>query len=69
MSINIGDGNKIKNSTISDNSVINSESKEKSWVEKHPVLIGVITAIVSGVVLKLAFWDEIVQVINKILGE
>lgn len=69
MAINIGDGNKIKNSTISDNSVINNKSKEKnSLAEKHPILIGVIIAIVAGVILELAFWDEIIQAINKILG-
>ena len=69
MAINIGDGNKIKNSTISDNSVINNKSKEKkSWAEKHPILIGVIIAIVAGVILELAFWDEIIQAINMILG-
>lgn len=69
MTINIGDRNKIKNSTISNNNTVtNRESKEKNWAEKHPVLVGIIIAIVSGVILELAFWDEIIQVINKISG-
>ena len=69
MSINIGDNNKIENSTISDNSIVNIETKQrKNWAEKHPLIIGIIVAVVAGLILELAFWDEFLQFLNSFLG-
>lgn len=68
MSIHIGDKNKIKNSVIAENSTFSNKKDKKSWAEKHPVIIGIIVAVIAGVILELAFWDQIVGFINKLFG-
>ena len=85
MSIRIGNGNKIKKTTISSNnesgdSVIgdqneikksaigvnltDSETQGRSWVQRHPIITGIIIAVIAGVIvgviLKFGFWDKII---------
>lgn len=59
----IGDQNEIQKSVIGDNKT-GSEKQKKTWVEKHPIIVGIIIAVVAGVILKFAFWDEIVSLIG-----
>lgn len=66
MAINIGDNNKIQRSTISENSKIENK-EQKNRAEKHPVIVGIIIAVVSGIILKFTIWDEIVCFINQLL--
>lgn len=89
MSIHIGNGNKIKDSVISDNkhggSVIGDQNNIKksvigdvntvpekprqSWVKKHPLISGIIIAVIagviSGVILKFEFWDKVISLIGR----
>ncbi|MCC8066942.1 MAG: hypothetical protein LIO80_11400 [Lachnospiraceae bacterium] len=62
MSVNIGDGNKIKNSTIAekvDNSGTETNSR-KRFYDKHPVICGLIISFVVGFVLLFSFWENII---------
>jgi hypothetical protein len=60
MSINIGDHNKIKNSTIQEiNGDVLKESK-KNFAERHPVLISVAVSITVGFLMLFHFWQDIV---------
>lgn len=67
MSINIGNGNKIKNSVISEG-VINVESNNKkdNFFQKHPVIAAIIATVVGGVILLFGFWGNIVDWIEGI---
>lgn len=57
-SINIGDNNKISKSQISYKT--HTESSKKNFVEKHPILISIITGIITGFILLFSFWENIV---------
>ena len=89
MSIHIGNGNKIKDSVISDNtrggsvvgdqnnikkSVIGGDNTEpenqrQSWVKKHPMISGIIIAVIAGVIagviLKFEFWNKVISMIGR----
>ena len=54
MSIHIGDNNKIIKSTFNDG------EKNKSWAEKHPVLISLLCSLVIGFIMLFSFWNDIV---------
>lgn len=61
-SINFGDGNKFKNTTIAStisNSSTPSESK-KTFAEKHPFLLNVLAGLLTGFIFLFAFWEKIV---------
>lgn len=59
-SVQIGDGNKIKNSTIA-GSVQNQPNDRHSFFESHPLLTGVLSAVVAGIILMFTFWNDIVK--------
>ena len=59
MGIKIGNDNKIKDSTIAENSVVVTTGQKKNWAERHPIVIGLIIALVSGFILSFSFWDKI----------
>ena len=62
-SIKIGNGNKIYDSIIT-NQVQEATSPKKTFWEKHPILTGVIIAVIAGVILMFSFWGEIVTFIE-----
>lgn len=68
MGIKIGDGNKIQNSTISEN--VNSgteiKSNNKNWFERHPFLVSVLASIIGGFIMLFRFWDKIVLFIENL---
>lgn len=64
-SINIGDGNKIKGSTIA-NKVVNTSENKKTFYEKHPVVCGFLVSLIAGVVALFSFWSEIVKFIEGV---
>lgn len=69
MSINIGDKNKIKKSTIGHQYGSNSSTKEKvknSFSEKHPILVSFIVSLVVGFILLFSFWKNIVGWIENL---
>lgn len=59
-SVQIGDGNRIKNSTIG-NSVQNQKEDHHSFFRDHPVLTGIVTAVIAGALLMFSFWQDIVK--------
>lgn len=67
MGIKIGNNNKIKNSTISENLTIENDNKE-NWFQKHPVVTGILSAVVAGFVLMFSFWSDLVEFIQKFIG-
>ena len=58
-SINIGNNNKIKNSQIAHNIYKNTD--EKNFAEKHPIIVSLITGLITGFILLFSFWDKIVN--------
>lgn len=62
MSVQIGDNNKINNSTIAEKIETNHEELEKkTFFEKHPVLCGFLISLAAGVVLLFSFWGRIIS--------
>ena len=59
MGISIGNGNKIKNSTIAGN-IKNKENKNR-FSDKHPIICSFVISIITGVVLLFSFWNSIVK--------
>lgn len=59
----IGDQNQIKKSTIGGNHT-DSERQRQTWVQEHPIITGIIIAVIAGVIvgviLKFGFWDKII---------
>lgn len=58
-SINIGDNNKIKSSQIAHH--INKNTDEKNFAEKHPIIVSLITGLITGIILLFSFWDRIIN--------
>ena len=60
MSIKIVDNNKIKKSTIIDNSdsTIKKTTKE-TFANRHPILIGIICSIIASIIMMFTFWDNV----------
>lgn len=72
MGIRIGNNNKIKNSVIAEKSIITEnkfEVKERqSFLQKHPVITGVIVSILAGLILMFSFWQDFIKFIEKLFG-
>ena len=73
MGIQIGDNNKIKNVTISENCEITEMSHklgseepnvEKRLNDKHPILAAIFVAVIAGVILMFRFWENLVSFIQ-----
>lgn len=64
-SIKFGNGNRICDSTIA-GLVQEAISPKKTFWEKHPILTGVIGAVIAGVILMFSFWEKIVTFIEEI---
>lgn len=64
-SINIGDGNTIKDSTIA-NKVVNTSENKKSFYDKHPVICDLLISLVAGIVLLFSFWSKIIEFIEGV---
>lgn len=68
MSIKIGDNNKIKKSNIIDynNSTVSSKDTPKeSFVNRHPILIGIGCSIIASIIMMFGFWDKISEFIKN----
>jgi hypothetical protein len=64
MAIKIGNNNKIKNSNIVQGNDIdvnlNSKDTTKmSFSNRHPIIMGIITSIISSIILMIPFWDKV----------
>ena len=64
-SVKIGGGNKICDSTIA-SLVQEASSPKKTFWEKHPILTGVIGAVIAGAILMFSFWEKIVAFIEGV---
>ncbi|MBF1361477.1 MAG: hypothetical protein HXM76_06440 [Mogibacterium diversum] len=64
-SVKIGDGNIICDSTIA-SPIQGTASPKKTFWGKHPILKGVIVAVIAGAVLKFSFWEKIVAFIEEV---
>ena len=65
-SVTIGNGNKIKGSTIAgeiDNYSVNTPEKKSFFVD-HPVLSAVIAGVIVAFVMMFSFWEKIVDFIE-----
>lgn len=69
-SINIGDGNKIKNSTLigqNYQSKTDEMKSKKSFIENHPLLINIIISLIIGLLLMFSFWEDLINWIERLL--
>lgn len=70
MSINIGDNNKMRNVSISENSKCefaegeNKACERKNFAARYPVISGIFIAVVAGLILMLGFWDKLIALIE-----
>lgn len=64
-SVKIGNGNTICDSTIA-SLVQEAVSPKKTFWKKHPLLLGVIGAVIAGVILTFSFWGKIVAFIEGV---
>ncbi len=62
MAINIGNNNKIQNSVINDGDLhIPVENNlNKKWVERHPLITGILVSLFVGLILMFSFWSELI---------
>ncbi|QSX09519.1 hypothetical protein J0B03_05500 [Alkalibacter rhizosphaerae] len=60
MGIKIGDGNRLKKVIISKGDV-NYGGSKKNFFQRHLIITGVIIAVVAGIILRFAFWDEFIS--------
>lgn len=68
MPINIGNGNKIKKSKIIDNSTINSPPAKENFFKSHPVITGIIIALLVSLITALGFWQQILEFLANFRG-
>ena len=61
MGINIGNGNKIKNSTIAEKIDGKYSSEKKKFNERHPWIFNLITSFIIGFALLFHFWENIIK--------
>lgn len=64
-SINIGDGNTIKDSTIA-NKLVNASENKKTFYDKHPVICGFLISLAAGIVLLFSLWSKIIEFIEGV---
>lgn len=62
MGIHIGNNNRFKNVTIAEKMNINSD--QKTFSEKHPILIGIFCSFVVGILLLFHFWEDVIGFIE-----
>ncbi|MCC1486764.1 hypothetical protein LB312_05755 [Bacillus tropicus] len=67
MSIQIGNKNKIKNSSIGHQYNATTSTEEKSFAERHPIIVSFLVSLVVGVILLFSFWKPIVEWIENLL--
>lgn len=63
-SVRIGDGNRINKSTIGSDVDASSPAERKNFWNNHPLLVGIIGAVVAGFILMFSFWGNIVEFIE-----
>lgn len=66
-SVRIGDGNKINKSVIGSDVDISNPPEKKSFWNDHPLLVGIVGAVIAGVILMFSFWESIVAFIEGLL--
>lgn len=64
-SIQIGNGNSFRDTTIASH-VHKSDASPKTFWEKHPILVGVVGAVIAGVILMFSFWDKLIMFIEEV---
>lgn len=66
MGIQIGNGNKIKNSNIAENiNGVPVTNENKRFYDKHPWIAGIIISSVVAFIFLFSFWDNIVDLIER----
>ncbi len=66
MGIQIGNGNKIKNSNIAENiNEVPVTDEKKRFYDKHPWIAGIIISSVVAFIFLFSFWDNIIALIER----
>lgn len=65
MGIHIGNGNKIKNSTIAENIEGSSSFEKKRFYDKHPWISGIIISSIVAFIFLFHFWENIIALIER----
>lgn len=61
MSVNIGNNNKIQNSTIAEQINTGQIPEKKRFYDKHLIICGFLISLVAGVAVLFPFWTEMVN--------
>lgn len=61
MSVNIGNNNKIQNSTIAEQINTGQIPEKKRFYDKYPIICGFLISLVAGVAVLFSFWTEMVN--------
>ena len=61
MGINIGNGNKIKNSNIAEKIEGDLSGGKRKFYEKHPWISGLVISFVVGFLLLFHFWENVIN--------
>ena len=65
MGIQIGNGNKIKNSSIAEKIEGNYSSEKKRFYDKHPWISSLTISFIIGFALLFHFWENIINWIER----
>lgn len=61
MAIHIGNGNKIKNTTIAERIENSKKEENDSFYNRHPVLCAILISFFVGFLLMFGFWKDIIE--------
>ena len=65
MGIQIGDGNKIKNTIIAEKIEVSPTMKNKRFCDRHPWVFSFLISLLVGIFLMFSGWDNIITWIER----
>lgn len=65
MSIHIGNGNEIKNTTIAEKIEMSGSENKSTFYNRHPVICSILISLVVGFLLLFGFWKDIITFIEE----
>jgi hypothetical protein len=68
LKIKIGDKNKISKSEIGHKYVStngNDSNKKKSFINRHPIIVSILTSLLASFILLFSFWGHVISWIEN----
>lgn len=67
MGIRIGNGNKIKKTTIAEKIEVITPNKKERFYDKHPWISAILVALITGIILLFSFWETIIKWFERLI--